>query len=274
MVLAILLACLQTAGAAPPQEPGDLSPEALKQNEDLLLQKLANPLAALASLKLDLDFDYHIGPLEEGHRTSLLIQPTLPLHLGDQWNLVSRSVLPLIYQEDIFPGASNQTGIGDLTEVVYIAAVQPGRRSWIWGAGPIVRIPTGSEDLTTAKKWCVGPSVAAVRQLEDFTYGLIAAQLWSVGGSGQRPDVKVGSFEAFVTYRAEGLWNLSLHVPCTYDFITHEWIIPVALRVEKLVSFQKNPVTISFGLHYWADSPDSGPHDLAFEFGLTVVFPN
>lgn len=270
MLLGVLLVTLQAAA----QEPPSPTEQEKHASEELLLQKLANPLAALGSLKLTADFDYHVGPLEEGHRSTLLVQPTVPVHLGDEWNVISRTALPVIYQEDISPGVGNQSGLGDLTEIVYLAAVQPGRRGWIGGIGPIVRLPTGSDDFLTSRKWALGPSAAAVRQLDDFTIGLILAQLWSVGGSGQRPDVNAGSFEPFVTYRAEGLWNLSLHVPCTYDFITHQWIIPVALSVEKLVSFQKHPITISFGVHYWADSPDSGPHDLAFDFGLTIVFPN
>ena len=274
MVLAALFVVLQAAAAGSPQEPSPPSQDELRLKEELLLQKLANPLAALASLKLVADFDYHVGPLEDGHRSSLLVQPTIPVHLGDEWNIISRSILPVIYQEDIAPGAGNQSGIGDLSEVVYIASIQPGARGWIWGVGPIVRIPTGSDDLLSAGKWAVGPSGALVRQVEDFTLGLIVAQLWSVGGSGQRSDIDACTFEPFVTYRAEGLWNLSLHVSCTYDFITHQWIIPMALSVEKLVSFKKHPITLSFGLHYWADSPDSGPHDLAFDFGLTIVFPN
>jgi hypothetical protein len=135
-------------------------------------------------------------------------------------------------------------------------------------------MPTGSNDLLTSGKWSVGPSLAVVKQQDDFTFGVIASQLWSVAGSSQRSDISAGTLEPFVTYRAEGLWNLSLHVPCSYDFHAHQWAIPAILTVEKLVSYQKNPVTISFGLRYWADSPDSGPHDLGFEFGLTLVFPN
>ena len=134
--------------------------------------------------------------------------------------------------------------------------------------------PDRSDDLMTAGKWALGPSVAAVQLKGDFTYGLIASQLWSFAGSDKRSDLEVGTLEPFVTYRTENLWNLSLRVPSSYDFISHQWLIPVSLTVEKLVSFQAYPVTISFGLRYWADGPDNGPHDLAFRFGLTFVFPN
>jgi hypothetical protein len=276
MVLAALLVLFGSAWAAQdPAPPTQADQEAEKRlREEELLQKLANPLAALASLKLTLDMEYHIGPDLDGHRSTWTLQPTIPLHLGDQWNLISRSALPVIYQEDVAPGAGSQFGIGDLTEALYLAAVQPGKRGWIVGVGPVARIPTGQDDLLTMGKWAVGPSAAAVKQYEDFTVGVILSQFWSVGGSEKRADISLGTVEPFVTYRAEGLWNLSLHVPFSRDFNAKQWIIPATLTIEKLVSFQRYPITLSFGARYWADGPDSAPHDLGFQFSLTFVFPN
>ena len=249
----------------------DQEPPPAPQEE--VLRQLANPLSAMASVATFLDFDYHIGPGEDGHRTSMLVQPTIPLRLGETWNLVSRTILPIVYQEEISPGSGTQTGIGDLSEVVYVAKVEPGPRGWVWGGGPIVQVPIGSEDLLTNGKFSLGPSMAFVKQEGDLTYGMIASQLWSIGGSDQRPDVNVGLLDPFVTYRSEGLWNLTLHVPATYNFHAQQWTVPVSLTVEKLVSFQSMPVTITFGVRYWAEGPDSAPHDLAFRFGLTLVLP-
>ncbi len=273
MVLVALLTLLGSAWAV--QEPATPpTQEEQKVDEELLLQKLANPLAALASLKITLDMESHIGPDLDGHRSTWNFQPTIPLHLGDQWNLISRTALPLIYQEEVAPGAGSQFGIGDLTEALYLAAVKPGKRGWIVGAGPVARIPTGQDDLLTMGKWAVGPSAAAVQQYEDFTVGVILSQFWSVAGSEKRADVSLGTIEPFFTYRAEGLWNLSLKVPITRDFIADQWIIPATLTIEKLVSYQQYPITLSFGARYWIEGPDSAPHDLGFQFSLTFVFPN
>jgi hypothetical protein len=227
----------------------------------------------MASIATTLDFDYHIGPGEDGHRTTVSFQPTVPLHLGEFWNVVSRSNIPVIYQEEIKPGAGSQYGFGDLTEALYLAKVQPGPRGWVWGAGPIIQIPIGTEDLLTNEKFSLGPSAAFVKQQDDFTYGLIASQLWSIGGSSQRPGVNVGLYSPFVTYRSENLWNLTLQVPVTYDFNGHQWTVPVLLEADKLVSFRQIPITISFGVRYWAEGPTSSPHDLSFRFGLTLAFP-
>jgi len=274
MLLAATLAFLGTAGAWTVQEPAPPPQDEPKAGEDELLRKLANPLAALSSLNMTLDFDYHVGPEDDGHRSALTLQSQVPLHLGQQWNLIMQTVFPLLYQEEIAPGSGTQGGIGDLTSVLYLAAVEPGRRGLIWGAGVVTRIPTGSDDLLTFGKWCVGPSVAAIRQQDDFTLGLVASQVWSVAGSGQRADIRLGTIEPRLTYQAEGLWNLTLRAPFSYDFEARQWIVPVVLAVEKLVAYQKVPITISFGVRYWAEGPDSGPHDLGFTFGLKFVFPN
>ena len=273
MMAAALFAGLWAAGVPAVQDPPPPAPQERPLSEEQVLQRLANPLAALASFSLTADFDYHIGPLEEGHRTTMSVQPQVPLSLGEEWNIVSRTILPVIYQEETFPGAGNQFGVGDLTEAVYLVAAQPSRRGWIGGVGPIFRLPVGSDDLLSSKKWALGPSLALIRQQDDFTFGVIASQLWSFAGSDRRPDISVLTFDPFATWRMVGLWNLTLHLPSSYDFRADQWTIPAALTVEKLVSFQKAPVTISFGIRWWADGPDSGPHDLGFRFGLTLVFP-
>jgi hypothetical protein len=273
MIFFPVVAILGMTGVLLDQEPPPAPQGDRLALEEQVLRQLANPLSAMASIATILDFDYHIGPGEDGHRTTMFVQPTIPIHLGESWNVVSRTNLPIVYQEEISPGSGTQTGIGDLTEVAYLAKVQPGPRGWVWGGGPIVQIPIGSEDLLTNHKFSLGPSMAFVKQEGDFTYGVIASQLWSIGGSDQRPDVNVGLLDPFVTYRSEGLWNLTLHVPATYNFHAQQWTVPVSLTVEKLVSFQAMPVTITFGVRYWAEGPDSGPHDLAFRFGLTLVLP-
>jgi hypothetical protein len=261
------------AGLCFVQQTAPPTPEEVQRSEEELLQKLANPLAALASFTTDLEFDYHIGPGEAGHRATLFLQPQIPVHLGDTWNVISRSVFPVVYQENVSPGSGTQLGVGDLTEALYLATVQPGRLGWVWGFGPIVQIPIGSEKLLTYDKFSLGPSMGFVKQEDLFTYGLVAAQFWSIGGSEQRADVNVLSFQPFLTIRSHNLWNLTLQVPSSYDWNARAWTVPVALTVEKLVSFQEVPVTINFGIRYWAEAPQSAPHDFAFQFGLTLIFP-
>ncbi len=74
-------------------------------DESSLAMQLSNPVAALISVPLQLNYDQDIGPADDGDRWLLNVQPVIPFELNDDWNLISRTILPLVRQSDIFPGA-------------------------------------------------------------------------------------------------------------------------------------------------------------------------
>jgi len=80
-----------------------------------LAKQLANPVAALISVPFQLNYDQDIGPEDDGDRWLMNVQPVVPITLNEDWNLISRTILPLVSQSDIYPGAGSQSGLGDLT---------------------------------------------------------------------------------------------------------------------------------------------------------------
>jgi hypothetical protein len=89
---------------------------AAAQSADRLARELANPLAALTSVPLQLNLEREAGLNGDGDRVRLNVQPVVPIDLGDDWNLISRTILPVVSQDELLPGMGDASGLGDVTQ--------------------------------------------------------------------------------------------------------------------------------------------------------------
>ena len=238
-----------------------------------LAKQLANPVAALVSVPFQLNYDQDIGPEDDGDRWLMNVQPVVPITLNEDWNLISRTILPLVSQSDIYPGAGSQSGLGDIVQSVFFSPKEPTAGGWIWGAGPVFLLPTGSDDLLTADQWAAGPTAVALKQQGPWTYGALANHLWSFAGSDNRADVDATFLQPFLSYTTPTAWSLALNTESTYDWEGEQWSVPVNLIVTKVTKVGGQLVSVGGGLRYWADSPDSGPEGLGFRLVFTLLFP-
>ena len=238
-----------------------------------LAKKLSNPVAALISVPFQFNYNDGIGPAGDGSQYYLNFQPVIPFTLNDDWNLISRTILPIAYQEDIFPDAGNQFGLGDTTQSFFFSPKQP-FHGFVWGVGPAFGIPTATDSLLGSGKWSVGPTGVALWQGHGWTIGALANHLWSVTGDDDQPDVSSTFLQPFISYTTKDAWSFTLNTESTYDWETEEWSVPINFVVAKIVKFDKLPVQLFAGARYWAASPDGvGPTGWGLRWGFTFLLP-
>ena len=252
---------------------GLLSLPAAADDAELARQAL-NPIAALISLPLQLNYDENIGPAEQGEKWQLNVQPVIPFSIGADWNLISRTIVPLVSQEDVVPGAGTDSGVGDITQSLFFSPKKPTAGGWIWGVGPVLLLPTGSEDRLTADKWGLGPTAVVLKQQSGWTVGALANHIWSVAGDDDRRDISATFLQPFLSYTTKTLTSFTVNTESTYDWKSEEWSVPVNFMVSQMLKVGNQPLTLQGGARYWADSPDgAGPEGWGFRLAVTLLFP-
>jgi hypothetical protein len=245
---------------------------AFAESNEELAKKLSNPIASLTSVPFQFNYDTNIGPTDNGDRYLLNIQPVIPFSMNDDWNIISRTILPLVKQNDIFPGAGSQSGLGDVVQSLFFSPKQPTESGWIWGAGPVFLFPTATDDLLGADKWGLGPTAVVLKQQGPWTYGALANHVWSVAGSGKQ-DVNATFLQPFLSYTTPGAVTYSINTEATYDWKSTQWAVPLNANASKVLKLGNQLVSLGGGVRYWAESTDGGPEGFGLRLNLTLLFP-
>ena len=238
-----------------------------------LAQELTNPLADLMTIPIQMNFDNNIGSNDQGSKITTNVQPVIPFHLNDDWNLISRTIMPVIYQDDIFPGEGSQFGLGDINMSLFFSPKKPTSDGVIWGVGPVLLFPTATDSLLGAKKWGAGPAGVVLTMRGPWTMGGLANHIWSFAGDSDRPDINNTFLQPFVAYTWPNAWTVSVQSESNYNWETEKWSIPLNVAASKLVRIGRLPVSLQGGIGYWLETPDSGPEGWRFRLQANIVLP-
>jgi hypothetical protein len=243
---------------------------AIHAQEADLAQKLANPVADLISVPIQSNFDFGVGA-GDGTVWRTNIQPVIPFSISEDWNVISRTILPVVDQEGLAAAGDSldASGLGDITQSFFFS---PKESSPIWGVGPVLLIPSATDDLLGGEKWGIGPTAVVLKQEGPWTFGALANHLWDVAGDDSRAGVNATFLQPFVSYITPTKTTFTINTETTYDWQNDQWIVPANLVVSQLFKIGEQPVQAFVGARYYVETPNGGP-EWGLRFGLTFLFP-
>lgn len=248
-------------------------PASAQDKEAELAKKLANPVASLISVPFQANYDENIGANEEGSVWKINIQPVIPFSLNEEWNLISRTILPVIDQNDVPVQGTGESGIGDVLQSLFFSPKAPTPSGLIWGVGPVILLPTASDNALGGEKWGIGPTAVALKQDGPWTYGALVNHVESFAGDDDRADVSATFIQPFLTYITKTKTTFALNTESTYDWEAEEWSVPLNFNVLQLLKIRNQIIQIGVGARYWADAPENAAEGWGARVQLTFLFP-
>ena len=197
----------------------------------------------------------------------------IPIQLNPSWNLITRTILPVISQPGLAPGDDRTNGLGDTQFTTFLSPAAT--QGLIWGVGPIAQLPTNTSDALGNDRWGLGPSAVALRITGPWVVGALVNNVWSVGSSGGSPSYNNFLLQPFVNYNLpDGLYLSSAPI-ITADWLADSadrWTVPIGGGVGKIVRVGRLPVNIQAEGFYNVLTPELGP-DWTLRLQVQLLFP-
>jgi len=237
-----------------------------------LAKAAQNPLANLITFPLQANWNDGAGEYDR-RIFNLNIQPVIPI-AGEKWNIITRTIIPV---NSVPVGETDAVfGIGDTSLSLFWSPAKAS--SLTWGIGPAFTLPTASNpELLGSGKFSVGPTGVIFYGVGKWTMGIVASNVWSVGGDSDRADVNFFFAQWFLNYNFGHGWALG-----TAPINTCDWeadtgsgdpcTIPLGLQISKVSHLGSRPVNFLLGYYKNVKHPDGAPESQV-RIQVNFMFP-
>lgn len=240
------------------------------------LAKLAqNPVGNLISVPFQNNTNFNVSP-RDGTQNILNIQPVYPIEVNRDWNVITRTILPLIWQPGFAPGESTTFGLGDVQLSAFLSPSQPTAQGIIWGAGAVVQAPTDTNGLGN-KNWGLGPTAVVLRieKGSPWVYGALANNVWSLSSDGRGGSYSNFLLQPFLNYNFPGGTYLTTAPIVTADWKAdsdQRWTVPLGGGVGRIFHLGKLPVNTQASVYYNVVHPDNAAN-WQLRLQVQLMFP-
>ncbi|MGD8417324.1 MAG: transporter [Pseudomonadales bacterium] len=240
-----------------------------------LAKAVQNPVADMISVPFQNNTNFDAGPLEKTQNV-LNIQPVYPFGLNDDWNVITRTIVPVISQPPFTSAQDREFGVGDIQFSAFLSPKQA-TGDWVWGAGMIAQLNTATDNRLGQDVWGLGPTAVALRLGTTWVYGALLNNVWSVAKKSGAQDVNQMLVQPFVNYNFPNHPGryLSFAPIITANWEAdggQKWTVPLGLGIGQVMRFGNQPINVQVAGYYNVERPDYAAR-WQLRLQLQLLFP-
>jgi hypothetical protein len=244
------------------------------EDEDTALaKKTQNPVAELISVPFQNNTNYGYGP-HDNVQNVMNIEPVIPIKLNDCYNLITRTIVPVIHQ----PWPDTRNGIGDIVFSAFLSPRSQDEGKFIWGVGPVFQLPTGSPKyLLSQGQYGAGPTAVGLFKNGPWVVGALANNIWSFAGDSDRRPVNQMLIQPFINYNFGHGWYVTSSPIITANWLAPDkrdvWTLPVGGGIGKIIRLGKLPINVQISAYTNTKQPHVTGPDWTLRTQIEFLFP-